>query len=163
VPGPVEERIRNSIKPGKKLTTPTGRASLKVVAYSETGIVLAMGERAARATISWTCLDAVPRFLIGRGSVALSGSFDPHTSTGTLETLLLAHGSSASPGALAAVLAAADIVVVEAARPASVRLKSGAADLATAANSPAQFSAGTRKMQEGAFRPHPDIGGPPRR
>jgi hypothetical protein len=153
--GPVEEWIRNRLKPGKKLSTPTKRAPFKLSAYGESGIVLMIGERGARATLSWACLEAVPRFLVGRGWVPLSGSFDPQTSTGTLETHLLAFGSTATPGALAALLVAADIIELESARPVRARLSPQAADLATASPNTGEISAGTRRMQEREYRPNP--------
>jgi hypothetical protein len=155
--GPVEDWIRNRLKPGKKLSTPTKRAPFKLSAYSESGIVLSIGERGARATISWACLEALPRFLVGRGWVALSGSFDPQTSTGTLETHLLAFGSSATPGALAALLVAADIIELESARPVRARLSPQAADLATAAASSGEMSTGTRRLEERKYRPNPRV------
>lgn len=157
--GPVEEWIRNRLKPGKKLSTPTKRAPFKISAFSESGVVLLVGERGSRATISWACLDAVPRFLVGRGWVPLSGAFDPQTSTGTLETHLLAFGSNATPGALAALLVAGEVIELEAARPVRARLSPNAADLATAAASTGQLSSGTRRLQESAYRPHPRTSG----
>lgn len=156
--GLVEERLRNKIKPGKKLTTPARNSPFKMTAFSDKGVVLSVGERAARATLPWPCLEALPRFLVGRGWVPLSGAFDPQTSSGTLETHLLAYGSTVSPGALAALLEAAEIVELDAERPAKVRLSPDATELATASTSTGQFSTGTRKMQEGKYRPHPGRG-----
>lgn len=126
--GPVESAIRATVMPGTSLPTPTGRGQFTIATINGTGIVLLLGQKEARTPISWTCLEGVPQFLRGRGSVPIGGTYDTSSAVGTLDAYLKQFINRATAGWVATILERAGIVAIDRERPATVKLRSQAAD-----------------------------------
>jgi hypothetical protein len=59
--GRVEAAIRDSISPGDRLATPSGRGQFTVARYTDAGLVLPLGEKEAWTPLPWKARQAALR------------------------------------------------------------------------------------------------------
>ena len=83
--GRVEAAVRDSISPGDRLVTPSGRGQFTVARYPDDGLVLLLGEKEAWTPLPWKALDEVPGLLRGRGWVPIGGAYSVDSVPGTLD------------------------------------------------------------------------------
>ena len=60
--GQVERATREHVGPEESLRTPTGSATSVVHELNETGVVLLLGDKETRTTLSWECLEGITEF-----------------------------------------------------------------------------------------------------
>ncbi len=121
----IERAVRAHITAGQRLHTPARRAPFSVARVDADGVVLLLGAKQAWTRLRWDCLEGVAGFLRGRGWVSIGGVFSVDGAPDTLDGYLKRCVKRATAGWVAAMLAAADVVEIDPAPPARVRLKTG--------------------------------------
>ncbi len=154
MPGAVESAVREALEPEDVFSTLGRAATATVDAYEESEVVLLVGQKRTRSTVSWACLEGVPLFLVGRGWVELSGE---GSGGGTLESYLESQGCDASHNLVGAFLEAAEVIEVDRDKPVRVRLVESMMPSKTrkAPGDPNQGSDAFRRLVEQKHRPHP--------
>ena len=154
MPGPVESSIRATLEPGDVFSTLGRAATATVGSYEEPEVVLLLGQKRARNSVSWSCLEGVPLFLVGRDWVELAGE---GSGGGTLETYLVSQGCEAGANLVGAFLEAAEVVEVDRDKPVRVRLVSSLSPSKTHRSPAKGGPAGVfSRLVERPVRPHPD-------
>ncbi|MHC4406564.1 MAG: hypothetical protein ACYTG0_43620 [Planctomycetota bacterium] len=90
----------------------------------EEALVLLLAGR-HRTRIPWKCIEGIPAFLAGRGSLPIGSVFSLDSDPDTLDGYLKRFVNRATAGWVAAVLKKAGIIEIDKAPPASVRLRRG--------------------------------------
>ena len=123
--GPVESAIRQRVHSGMMLRTVPMRAAFEIKELSPNALVLLFGQKKARTSIPWECLEGVPGFLNNNGWVKIGSVHITTGNPGTLDGYVKTNGGPprTTGGYVAAVLEAAEIVDVDLRRPAKIRLK----------------------------------------
>lgn len=121
--GRVEVAVRDSVSPGDRLATPSGRGQFTVARYTSDGLVLLLGEKEAWTPLPWQALEQVPDLLRGRGWVLIGTAYSTGSVPGSLDEHLKKFLKRATAGWVAVVLEKAEIVTVDRARPARIRLR----------------------------------------
>jgi hypothetical protein len=152
MPGAVESAIRGALEPGDVFSTLGRAATATVGSFEEAEVVLFVGQKRARSTVSWSCLEGVPLFLVGRDWVELAGE----SAGGTLESYLGSQGCDAGHNLVGALLEAAEIVQVDRDKPVRVRLLDAMVPSKTHRARRETGPAGPlRRLVEKPYRPHP--------
>jgi hypothetical protein len=123
--GRVEAAVRDSISPGDRLATPSGRGQFTVARCTDDGLVLLLGGKEAWTPLPWRALEEVPGLLRGRGWVPIGGAYSVDSVPGTLDEHLKKFLRRATAGWVAVVLERAGVVTMDRSRPARVRLCPG--------------------------------------
>jgi hypothetical protein len=124
--GHVERAIREHVAPGESLRTPTGSATFVVHELNETGVVLLLGDKETRTTLSWECLEGITEFLPSYDWLPVGANRDPAGNRRTLDEYLKQCVKRQTANYVAVVLEQADLVELDRTRPARVRLKTSA-------------------------------------
>jgi hypothetical protein len=162
MPGAVESAIRATLKPGHPLETLGRNATASVGSLDDDGVTLLMGYKRVRTPVTWSCLEAIPMFLVGHDWVQLTGPFDPAASAGTLASFLESKACKATAPLVGALLEAAGVVEVDRSGRVAVRLvRSMSPARSSKPPAPADgraIAAPLRRMVETPVRPHPKHG-----
>jgi hypothetical protein len=151
--GAVESAIKAELEPGDVFSTLGRAATATVGSYEEAEVVLLVGQKRARNPVSWSCLEGVPLFLVGRDWVELTGE---GSGGGTLATYLESHGSEAGANLVGALLEAAGVLEVDRDKPVRVRLLDAMSPSRTRQAPGEGGPAGAlSRMVERPHRPHP--------
>jgi hypothetical protein len=119
---PVEKAIRNAVREGDELSTPSQSQPFRVGKISSEGIVLELGQERTPTFFQWQCLEGVPAFLQQHGRVRINGSGKSQVVVrGTLDGFLKEHVNRLTAGWVAALLEKAGVVEIERTRPAYVK------------------------------------------
>ena len=126
MPGIVEVAMRNAVRPGMILHTPTHRKPFEVERLDSRGISLLLGKDRTRSVIPWQCLEGIPPYVHQKGGrVEIGGQYKVGARPGTLDAYLKAWVNRATAGWVAVVLETAGVLEITSDRPAQVRLLSG--------------------------------------
>ena len=122
--GPVEKAVRNAVREGDALFTPSRGQPFLIGRISSDGIVLELGQKRTPTLFRWECLEGIPPFLQQHGRVPINGSGkSQYIVSGTLDGYLKAHINRLTAGWVAALLEKAEVVDIERTAPAHVRLR----------------------------------------
>lgn len=121
--GPVEGAVRERVREGELLETPARGAFFSVARLDSKGMVLLLGQQEAWTPLTWSCLEGVVPFLVGRSWVEIGSKYDTSADPSTLDGYLKQHVKRATAGWVAVVLERAGVVDIDRGRPARVRLR----------------------------------------
>jgi hypothetical protein len=121
-PGPVQTALRSTVHDGDQLATPARGAPFIVDRIDSDGVVLLLGKQRAVTRFSWGCLEGLPEYVRGKGSVPIGSKYATDADPGTLDAYLKGHVNRATAGWVAALLERAGVFEIKRDRPASVRL-----------------------------------------
>ncbi len=121
--GPIETAIRNTCAEGSRLSTPSGRGEFSIAQIDAHGIVLLLGVKEARTSLSWSCIEGVRPFLAGRSWVPIGSRYETVADRRTLDGYLKGCIKRATAGWVAALLERAGIIEIDRQPPARVRLR----------------------------------------
>ena len=96
--GPVEIAVRNRVRPGTVLSTPTGRGRFTVAEIGDKGPVLLLGEKEARTLIPWKALEGVPGFLGAEAWSVIGSIYDQAADPATLDGYMKRFVNRATAG-----------------------------------------------------------------
>lgn len=122
--GAVETAIRESLAPGTRLPTPTGRATFVVAEFRADALILLLGHKRARTPLTWQCLEGLPDFLRSTDWVRVGANRELTVDPTTLDGYLKGCLKRQTADYVAVLLERAGIVDLRRARPAHVRLRS---------------------------------------
>lgn len=123
--GPVETAVRRAVHPEDQLATPSGRGRFTVADYTPDGLVLLLGEKEAWTPLPWQALEQIPDFLRGRGWVLIGSVYSTGSPEGSLDEHLKTFLKRATAGWVAVVLEKAEVITIDRARPARIKLRLG--------------------------------------
>ena len=122
----VELAIRESIRPGQQLVTPSQGKPFVVDRVDSKGVVLLLGSGEWPTRIIWTCLEGIVPFIRDHGGeVSIGGRHEVKGNPGTLDEWLKGCVKRTTAGWVAVVLAEAGVVEIIHDRPQRVRLMHG--------------------------------------
>ncbi len=122
--GPIEKALRERVKAGDRLLTPSQSKPFTVETIDDAGVVLLLGEKRARTPIRWSVLEGVGTTLAGRGWMTIGGVYDTGAVSGTLDAYLKRFINRATAGWVAALyFGRAGAVQIDRGRPSRVRLR----------------------------------------
>lgn len=120
--GSVQRAVREHVKVGEPLATPTGGRRFSIADYRPESLVLVLGAKQTPTPLPWQALEEIPDLLRGRGWVKIGGVFSLEGEPGTLDEHLKRYRPRATAGWVAAVLERARVIEIDRSRPAHVRL-----------------------------------------
>lgn len=123
--GPVEAAVRRAVHPGDQLATPSGRGQFTVARYTPSGLVLLLGEKKAWTPLPWQAFEQIPDFLRGCGWVLVGSVYSTGSTQGSLDEHLKTFLKRATAGWVAVVLEKAEVITIDRARPARIKLRPG--------------------------------------
>jgi hypothetical protein len=121
--GPIEKAVRERVKAGDRLLTPSQSKPFTVETIDDAGVVLLLGEKRARTPIRWSVLEGVGTTLAGGGWMTIGSVYDTSAASGTLDAYLKRYINRATAGWVAALLERAGVVQIDRSRPSRVRLR----------------------------------------
>lgn len=93
--------------------------------YTLDGLVLLLGEKEAWTPLPWRALEGVPDFLRGRDWVPISSVYSTESQAGSFDEYLKSYIKRATAGWVAVVLEKSQVLTIDRARPARIKLRSG--------------------------------------
>jgi len=120
--GPIEQAVRERVRAGDRLLTPSQGKPFIVDSIDDAGVVLLLGAKRARTPIRWSVLEGVGTLLVGRGWMTIGSVYDTTAASGTLDAYLKRFINRATAGWVAALLEKAGVVQIDRTRPSRVRL-----------------------------------------
>jgi hypothetical protein len=114
-------KLKNEIKPGATMHTPSGRAEFEIESVDDSGVTFLVGLGRWKTKIPAKCWEGIPAYLRGRGWVRIGASHDT-ADTSTLEAYLDPVVKTSSSSYVVPVLEKIGIVEVDRNRPAKIRL-----------------------------------------
>jgi hypothetical protein len=120
--GPVQLAIRNAVRTGTVLTTPSQGKPFWLGTMSAAGIAIELGAKRTPTFFTWECLEGVVPYLRQEGCVRINGSGkSQEIVAGTLDGYLKQHVNRLTAGWIAALLEKAGVVEIDRSPPACVR------------------------------------------
>jgi hypothetical protein len=119
--GPIEQAVRQRVKPGDRLLTPSQGKPFTVETIDDGGVILLLGAKRARTPIRWSVLEGVGSMLATGGWTMIRGVYDAVPLDGTLDAYLNRFINRTTAGWVVSLLERAGVVEIDRGRPCRVR------------------------------------------